>query len=265
MDEAPAQPTGMGTRFARWITSFEDGKLLRAIFFGLLIGTIGVLIVDYVELSQATVTPAYSPSATPILPAVDRPEIDPDSPAFAPQTHLTANPETLGAPMEISLQPGGILKLEGTIALGTAEAFSTELQTRGEYVKIITLNSPGGSVSDALAMGQLIRENGKTTSVAAGALCASSCPLIFAGGTKRLANTEAAIGVHQIYAADAQIPGPAQAMSDAQTTTAIITRYLASMNVDPGLWLHALDTPPAKLYYFTGKELTDLKLATKIE
>lgn len=265
MSETSTHRPGIGTRFARWATSYEDGKLLRAIFFILLFGTIGVLIVDYLELSEKTVAPQYSPSATPILPAVARPEIDPDNPAFAPQTHLTSTPETLGAPMEISLQPGGILKLEGTISLGSAEALASELEARGEYVKAITLNSPGGIVPEAMAMGQLIREKGFTTKVEAGALCASSCPLTFAGGKKRLAHTSAAMGVHQIYGAGPETPGPAQAMSDAQTITASITRYLDEMDIDSALWLHALDTPPAKLYYFTSKELSTFKLATKIE
>jgi hypothetical protein len=32
------------------------------------------------------------------------------------------------------------------------------------------------------------------------------------------------------------------------------------MDVDPALWLHALDTPPRSLYYFTPDELLRYKL-----
>jgi len=49
-------------------------------------------------------------------------------------------------------------------------------------VKTVVLRSPGGSVQDALAMGRLIREKQFATEVEAGRYCASSCPLVFAGG-----------------------------------------------------------------------------------
>lgn len=53
-------------------------------------------------------------------------------------------------------------------------------------------------------------------------------------------------------------------MADAQKTTAEITRYLNDMGVDAASWLRALDTPPDRLYYFTGTELTALRLATMV-
>ena len=46
-------------------------------------------------------------------------------------------------------------------------------------------------------------------------------------------------------------------MADAQATTARISRHLATMGVDPALWLHALDTPPRALYYFSPDEMAD--------
>ena len=122
---------------------------------------------------------------------------------------------------------------------------------------------------DALAIGSLIHDNGLATKVAAGSLCASSCPIIFASGATRIASPEAAIGVHQIYAAalggdpaDAlRVAG--SAMSGAQTTTAEIITHLTKAGVDPALWLHALETPPDRLYYFTPEEMTRLKLVTE--
>ena len=62
------------------------------------------------------------------------------------------------------------------------------------------LNSPGGSVADALAMGRLIREKKFATEVEAGKYCVSSCPLVFAGGVDRRAGDKATIGVHQVAA-----------------------------------------------------------------
>jgi hypothetical protein len=55
------------------------------------------------------------------------------------------------------------------------------------------------------------------------------------------------------------------AMADAQTTTARITRFLAITGVDPSVWVHALETPPDRLYYFTPEELTEYRLVTALE
>jgi hypothetical protein len=132
----------------------------------------------------------------------------------------------------------------------------------------VVLDSPGGSVVDALAIGSLIHDKGLATKVAAGSLCASSCPIVFASGKTRIASKNAAIGVHQIYAA--ALSGDPQsalrvagtAMSDAQSTTGEIIAHLTKTGVDPALWLHALKTPPNQLYYFSAKEMEDLKLVT---
>jgi hypothetical protein len=79
----------------------------------------------------------------------------------------------------------------------------------------------------------------------------------------RTIGAKAAVGVHQFYAAAETPTGPAQAMADAQMTTARISRHLIEMGIDPALWLHALDTPPQALYYFSADELTKYRLATK--
>ena len=134
----------------------------------------------------------------------------------------------------------------------------------------MALNSPGGSVDDALADQRADGERGFATSVADGALCASSCPLVLAGGKQRRATPGSAIGIHQIYAAVAPGALPAglraagDAMSDAQQTTAVITRHLTAMGVDPALWLHALETPPDRLYYLSPDELTAYRLVTEM-
>lgn len=86
---------------------------------------------------------------------------------------MTTDIEALKQPLAISLGTGGALNLVGAIDPGAAQRFADEIAARGEYVKVVSLNSPGGSVSDALAMGQLIREKGFATEVAAGAICAS--------------------------------------------------------------------------------------------
>jgi hypothetical protein len=108
----------------------------------------------------------------------------------------------------------------------------------------------------------MIRERGLSTEVRDGALCASSCPLVLAGGESRVIGEKAAVGVHQFYSVSSEPSEPAQAMSDAQATTARISRHLAAMGVDPALWLHALDTPPRSLYYLSPEQLRSYRLVT---
>ncbi|WP_245895114.1 hypothetical protein [Devosia submarina] len=250
-------------RAVQWAGSLEDGAILRVAFFGLLLGTISVLYVDYRELT-ANQGAALAAPMQPILP----PAID--GPAQGPMPEITTSPDLLDNPLEIALGAGGQLTLVGTIDPGAGERFAAEIEARGEYVQSVVLDSPGGSVVDALAIGRLIHEKGLATKVAAGSLCASSCPIVFASGKSRIASPEAAIGVHQIYAA--ALSGDPQdalrvagsAMADAQSTTAEIIAHLTETGVDPALWLHALQTPPNQLYYFTATEMEDLRLVTEL-
>jgi hypothetical protein len=247
-----------------WLAGLDDGVIIRTAFFIMLAGCAAVLWIDYRELNAADTTLASTPNM-PVLPA-----FDPDAPTPPNGPAVTSDQEALRQPLTIKLGSGGTLVVTGTIDIGAADRFKSELEGYREYIKTVALDSPGGSVNDALEMGKLIREAGFATSVASGALCASSCPLVFAGGKERLATAKSAIGVHQIYANVAADSLPAgleaagAAMSDAQKTTAAITRFLTETGVDPALWLHALETPPDRLYYLSPAELTEYRLATTL-
>lgn len=256
--------TTLGQRTTGWFASIDDGQILRAAFYLLLVGTVAVIAVDFMEMRDNQAAP-FDPVTTPIPPSVDRPEVDPENPAYNPGTRLTQDPEQLREPLSIDLLNGGILMLEGTIQPGSAERLAQELAARSEYVETIALNSPGGVVQEAIAMGRLIRDGGYTTSVAAGAMCASSCPLILSSGVERIVEKGAAVGVHQIYTSPVGPNQSAQALSDAQATTAEIVRYLDDMGIGRDVWLHALETPPARLYYFTADEMAEYELATRTE
>lgn len=255
---------GFSRRLINWAAAFEDGALIRAAFFGLLSATAVILYLDYSEMAAENAA-AAPPALSPILPA-----FDPDSPAGAPGPAITTSPEVLARPLTVALVGGGVLQLTGTIDPGAADRVAAEIAAHGEYIKTVALDSPGGVVSEALAIGQLIRDKGYATSVAPGALCASSCPLVYAGGKERLATAQSAIGVHQIYAAApagsaaARLEAAGNAMSDAQTMTAEISRYLSRMGVDPEVWLTALETPPDRLTYFAADRLLRLNLATRL-
>ena len=249
--------------FLARIAAIEDGAIIRAAFFAMLAGTAAVLYLDWKELTAADLATQAMPDI-PVLPA-----FNPTDPMLPGGPVVTTDPELLRQPLTVALGPGGVLSLTGSIDPGSFERVQAELAARGEYVKSVSLNSPGGSVTDAVKIGALMVVGEYTTSVAPGALCASSCPLILAGGKVRLASHQSAIGVHQIYAMasagdlPAGLTGIGTAMSEAQKTTAIITRYLNTTSVDPAIWLHALETPPDQLYYLSEAELAKYRLVTQ--
>jgi len=259
----PAGEDGPFHRLVRFAAGIEDGAIIRMAFFALLFGALTMLFVDYRMMSDNEIAAAIPTPAHPILPP-----FDPEGPVQGPMPDITTSPDLLEAPLDIALVSGGTLSLRGTFDPGSAKRFAEEIAARGEYVRTIELDSPGGSVLDALDIGALIHEKGYATEVAAGALCASSCPVVFASGKERIATPHSAIGVHQIYASvltndparASRVAGTA--MAEAQTTTARITRRLVEAGVDPAMWLHALETPPTQLYYFSPEEMTTLRLVT---
>ncbi|WP_192257288.1 COG3904 family protein [Mesorhizobium silamurunense] len=120
------------------------------------------------------------------------------------------------------------ISAEGIIEAGTPALFRRLLKTLGGRQLPIVVNSPGGNVDAALQLGRMIRKanldiavgttelagcspemktcrdnDSKNTPHAgvaydSGAMCNSACPLMFAGGVRRLVGEWAFLGVHQI-------------------------------------------------------------------
>lgn len=256
---APAAEAAPGSTAAR-----VEAVVLRSVFAGLVVLTALVIGGDLRQRLDAEAaapsTDAPWPQAEPYLPST-RPD------TAAPGAGPGRTPgERLRAPMTLELVANGRLAAVGTITPGTAERFAEELAVRGGYVKTVVLDSPGGSVQDALKMGRLVRDRGLDTLVEGGALCASSCPIVLAGGVARRAAADAAVGVHQITAVrtDGVLAGLAPREPEAvetQRVSAEIQRQLVDMGVDAEVWFHAMETPPREMYYFAPEELATLKLA----
>lgn len=260
---------GLTQRFQEWMSGNPDDAVLRFMFRGLLAVSIGALGFDL-----ASANGWISPEADDTVPAVQReaPEGLPSlpsilSPWLPGRDRLAPLPQpdgALGKPMTFDLVGGNRLLASGTITPGTATAFAAAIERHGEYIKTVVLNSPGGSVGDALAMGRLIRERKLATAVEAGKYCASSCPLVFFGGVERRAGDKAAIGVHQVFAAKSADAAPVSrdGMSDAQRISARCQRYLGEMGIDLQVWIHAMETPKDRLFVFKPDELTKFNIVT---
>ena len=259
-------------RFYHWLPDNPDEAALRWIFRGLVTVIVAALAADlagangWIATADPTAVPTEVKRDTPSL---DLPSIVPS--ILAPllpggDKRVTPLPQPEGAlakPMIFELVGGGRLMANGTITPGISQAFAEEIGKRGDYVKTVVLNSPGGSVVDALAMGRLIRQKNISTEVEAGKYCASSCPLVFAGGVERRAGDKAVIGVHQVAAiATATNSPPRDEMSMAQKISALCQRYLGDMGINLQVWVHAMETPHDKLFVFKPDELKSLNLVT---
>jgi hypothetical protein len=246
--------------FGRWLRDRADEAVLKWVFRAMLVTTAIVLALDFSERwAQA---PEHSSLLTPMV-APGRQKMparhDGDERRYAP---LQSDPQ-LAAAMTFDLLGDGRLLATGRIDPGTAERLKAEIAKRGRYVKTIVLHSPGGSVADALAMGRLIRQEGFATAVDDRRYCASSCPLVFAGGVERVAGEQAVIGVHQVFAAPGEDMTDEIGMAGAQVVSAECQRYLHEMGVDLDVWIDAMETAKDQLFVFRPEELLALKLATR--
>ncbi len=185
----------------------------------------------------------YDPTA-PTQPGGD---IDPDMPR-----RMTALPVTEGDTAGISLR--------GAIMPGDGERISAAL--RAAAPAYVTLDSPGGSVSDALAIGRVLRELGSSTRVQDGTICLSACPYIFVGGTERRVDDNGRLGVHQHSFGESTILPAFLAAEDIQRGQAKVLDHLVTMGIDLQIMGPALATPADEIYILTKSELADWNVTT---
>jgi hypothetical protein len=266
-----SQSSTMQQRFHAWLLDSADEAILRWIFRIFVTVTIAGLAVELASMQGWIVSPDLAAPAEvrEDSPALNLPSMVPS--ILAPllpgaDKRLVPLPQPDGAtarPMTFDLVGGGKLMATGTITPGSSESFATEVGRHSEYIKTVVLNSPGGSVNDALAMGRLIRERRFATEVEPGKFCVSSCPLVFVGGVDRRAGDRATIGVHQVAAIRSAANGsPRDEMSLAQNISARCQRYLGDMGVSLQVWVHAMETPHDRLFVFRTDELKSLNIVT---
>lgn len=193
--------------------------------------------------------PAEGPSVRPYRPDL-RPGA-PGAPAMRPM------PEQLLFEAE-----GDTIRITGQIAPGDADRFVAWLEETRPETATVKLDSSGGSVSDALAIGRTIRAAGYATTISDGAVCMSACPYLFAGGTERTVTEGGVVGVHQSYFGESTLLPAFMAVKDVQRGQAAVLDYLTEMGVDLRLMGQALKTPPEEINILTPEQMTDFKLTT---
>lgn len=167
------------------------------------------------------------------------------------------------------------IRFDGIIEIGLAEHFERVL-SEVDYPTIF-LNSPGGDLGEALAVGRLIRRFGRDTRVGltsdfdylnqpsyapspgAGGVCESACAYLFMGGVSRnvyeypsgsIDDVQMSrIGFHRFYSRSS-ILNP----DETQIASGLLVEYLVEMGIDARLFLAASQFGEGEMYYLTEED-----------
>lgn len=90
-----------------------------------------------------------------------------------------------------------IITIDGEMTAEDTSAFESITATTPQA--IVVLNSPGGSLSAGIGIGNHIRARGFSTAVGPTALCASACALAWLGGVPRMGHPTSRIGFHAAF------------------------------------------------------------------
>lgn len=183
----------------------------------------------------------------PNRPATPGPGVDPDMPR-----RLVAE--------SVDVDGTAALRLRGAIAPEDGQRITEELRQRNPA--LVLLDSPGGSVTDALAIGRVLRDIGAETRLGDEAVCFSACPYIFVGGTRRQVAESARFGVHQHSFGESTILPAFLAVEDIQRGQAGVLNHLDDMGVDLRLMGPAMATPADEIYILTRDELREWTVVT---
>lgn len=132
------------------------------------------------------------------------------------------------------------LFISGTIGPAAAKSFRDRLdEARLAPGDMILLSSPGGNLSQATIMGEIIRSRGLVTAVgipdASGrvkpAYCASACVLVYAGGKTRFGVLGSALGVHR-FVTTKPMDDP---VAEAQRIAGAVLGYMTKMGVSSSI------------------------------
>ena len=215
--------------------------------------------------------------------------------AAAPADAFTA--ADTHTPLSAEVRAGRLVALHGRIVPGSEGVVRAALDRAGAGRPTVLVDSPGGSVAPALAIGRLIRARGLAVAVArladgtptdADAQCASACVLVLAAGVGRSVGPGAEVGVHRLVdwstysrtwdvyrvrrrhgvvvgrdLVSRRVLSSREVYTDAPPRDyEAVERYLAEMGETPDLVALMRGTPAARLHWMTPEELGATRIAT---
>jgi hypothetical protein len=174
----------------------------------------------------------------------------------------------------------------GTITAQTPRDFESFAQGRDVRGATLVLDSEGGSVLGALALGRMVRQldmvttvgrtsglpsadsNGRRATLSPRADCESMCTFVLLAGTRRYVPQDARVLVHQIWLGDRREDATAASYSAedlvlVQRDIGKLAQYTIEMGGTVDLLEMALRIPPWEpMRVLTGEELRQMRLHT---
>ncbi|MFT3987171.1 hypothetical protein [Aestuariivirga sp.] len=148
------------------------------------------------------------------------------------------------------------ITLTGEITPGDASRF--ESATWGVENGIVSLNSEGGTVGDAVLIGQSIRKHGLKSVVARRSKCFSACAIAWLGGIERYIEPGGSVGFHAAYNATRGRP-------ESGVANAIVGAYYAGLGLNYDAVIALTSEPPKRLFYLTKQNTLRLGIAVSFE
>jgi hypothetical protein len=172
---------------------------------------------------------------------------------------------TVVEPAPSGLDSRTVLAISGRIGPAAASWFREELNdTKLRAGDTVAFSSPGGSVDQAIIIGEEIRLRGLKTVVATfdadgrmrSSYCASACVLAYAGGVARFGVNGSTLGVHR-FTSKGESRDP---VAETQRTTGLILGYMTRMGVASS-FLEAMSATD-DIRWLTPQQAADMKLVT---
>jgi hypothetical protein len=175
--------------------------------------------------------------------------------------HFLGSPQDYRDPQRPLPRPPGGLEIpgklwaiygEGIIDRGATARLRDFLMTNNvPHRSQLILNSDGGSLSEAMRLGEFIRKYGLITEIGTkgnGSYdrkpggCYSACTLAFLGGKYRFISPGSTYGVHRFYSRSNDLDA-----DDAQIVSGSVVKYIRDMGVDPALFTLMTEAGPAEI------------------
>ena len=143
----------------------------------------------------------------------------------------------------------------GPIVKGDAARLEQALAAvpAGQRLLALALDSPGGNVVEGEQLARLIRARALSVVIPSNSKCVSACFLLFAAAPRRLAASDALVGVHS-----ASEEGEETGTSLAVTT--LMARAAAELGIPPAIIGKMVQTTPGRVEWLTPADLASMNV-----
>jgi ribosomal protein L18 len=156
----------------------------------------------------------------------------------------------------VSASNGPVISGRGPIIKGDAARLAQALASvpATQQVVALALDSPGGNVAEAEAVGSLISDHRLPVVIPTGSQCVSACFLLLAASPRRFAASDALVGVHSANENGSET-------DTSLAVTMLMARDAADMGVPPAIIGKMVQTTPGRVAWLTHEDLASMNVA----